>query len=139
MYRSVEYVNLFVYPVPQVAQLRSVYRSVEDVDLSVYPVPQVLQLRSVYRSVEGVNLCVPCTQVAQLRSVYRSVEDVDLFAGGVAEHTADGALIGPTFQCLLAEQFTRLKYADRHFYNHDSSMFSDGELGMSTLDTRARN
>ena len=66
-------------------------------------------------------------QVNELRAVYRSVEDVDLFVGGVAEDAARGALVGPVFQCLLAEQFTRLKYGDRHFYNHVGSMFSRGE------------
>ena len=63
--------------------------------------------------------------------MYRSVEDIDLFVGGMAEDAAEGALLGPLFQCLLAEQFTRLKYADRHFYNHDGSMFTDGEFPAS--------
>ncbi|KAF0287084.1 Chorion peroxidase [Amphibalanus amphitrite] len=77
---------------------------------------------------EHLNDAMTPDRVAQLRAVYRSVEDVDLFVGGVAEEPAGGALVGPTFQCLLAEQFTRLKYADRHFYNHESSMFSDAQL-----------
>ncbi|XP_037082561.1 chorion peroxidase-like [Pollicipes pollicipes] len=66
--------------------------------------------------------------VSRLRSVYRSVEDIDLYVAGVAENRAAEGILGPTFQCILAEQFARLKYADRHFYNHVGSMFSRAQL-----------
>ena len=50
---------------------------------------------------------------ALLRSQYKSVADVDLFVGGLAETPVPGAVVGPTFSCILGVQFTMLMDGDR--------------------------
>ena len=41
---------------------------------------------------------------AKLKEAYESVDDIDLFAGGVAELSVRGGVVGPTFACLIADQ-----------------------------------
>ncbi|EAT42428.1 AAEL006014-PA [Aedes aegypti] len=54
--------------------------------------------------------------VAKLQSLYASIDDVDLTVGGSLESHVNGALAGPTFLCILTEQFYRTRVADRHFF-----------------------
>ena len=41
--------------------------------------------------------------------MYADVEDVDLYVGGILEQPVLGSLLGPTFQCIVGDQFARLK------------------------------
>ncbi|CAC5366254.1 PXDN [Mytilus coruscus] len=54
-----------------------------------------------------------------LKSVYRKPDDIDLFAGGLTEKIAPGALVGPTFRCLIGFQFKLFKTGDRFFYENN--------------------
>ncbi|XP_078034406.1 uncharacterized protein LOC144468658 [Augochlora pura] len=54
-----------------------------------------------------------------LQSIYSDVEDVDLLLGGILEIPARGAVVGPTFECLLKRQFMKLRNSDRFWFEND--------------------
>src|SRR6201990_382120 len=45
---------------------------------------------------------------------------VDLWAGGLAEDHAEGAVIGPTFGRIIADQFTALRDGDRYYFENQN-------------------
>ncbi len=53
---------------------------------------------------------------ANLSSVYGDIDSVDLFIGGLAEPAAPGAIVGPTFQTIIGDQFNALRAGDRFFW-----------------------
>ncbi|XP_023175149.2 chorion peroxidase [Drosophila hydei] len=50
---------------------------------------------------------MPKKIVDKLRNVYQRWRDVDLLIGGISEQPVDGT-VGPTFKCILAEQFSKI-------------------------------
>lgn len=68
--------------------------------------------------------------ILALSRLYQSIEDIDLYAGGLAERPVPGAILGPTFLCLIGDQFARLKRGDRFFYEeaNQPSSFSSQQL-----------
>ncbi|XP_071443202.1 peroxidase-like [Hetaerina americana] len=60
--------------------------------------------------------------IMQLKNLYRSANDVDLPVGGGLEDRCvdkdDSGLVGPTFGCIIAEQFFRWRSGDRYFFHH---------------------
>lgn len=67
--------------------------------------------------------------IAGLRRVYLNINDVSLNSGGLLEYTAPGAIVGPTYQCILGEEFKRARVGDRFFYeNCESNSFNNGEF-----------
>ena len=67
--------------------------------------------------------------VAKLAAIYEHVDDIELYVGGILENPVDDGIVGPTFQCLIAEAFYRYKYGDRFFYEHKNvkSRFTRGK------------
>ncbi|KAG8229093.1 hypothetical protein J437_LFUL009562 [Ladona fulva] len=68
-----------------------------------------------------------------LRGIYSSVGEIDLFVGGLGERGGFGgssSLLGPTFVCLIGDQFARLRRGDRFYYEEGSqpSSFSQPQL-----------
>ncbi|XP_076095046.1 salivary peroxidase/catechol oxidase-like [Mytilus galloprovincialis] len=65
-----------------------------------------------------------------LKDIYQNVEDIDLFAGAITEKKVHGGLVGPTFACLIGEQFEALKKGDRFWYETPDSAigFTDDQL-----------
>ena len=58
---------------------------------------------------------------ANLAAVYSSADQIDGFSGGLAEQPTDvDSLVGPTFSCIITNQFQRLMKGDRFFFAHPS-------------------
>jgi Animal haem peroxidase len=51
-------------------------------------------------------------------ALYGTIDNVDLFMGGLAEHHAPRAVVGPTFQAIIALQFYALRTGDRFFWEN---------------------
>ncbi|GJQ68840.1 putative animal haem peroxidase [Trypoxylus dichotomus] len=62
---------------------------------------------------------IPKNVASALAKVYRDPHDIDLLIGGMAETPRGDSLLGPTFSCIVSDQFLRTKWGDRYFYEHD--------------------
>ncbi|XP_063594503.1 peroxidase-like [Penaeus indicus] len=68
--------------------------------------------------------------IDRLKSVYNDVRDIDLLIGGAFERPVPDGELGPTLTCVLAEQFSRIRQADRYWYEThvDDTKFDDDQL-----------
>ncbi|XP_044257403.1 peroxidase [Tribolium madens] len=53
-----------------------------------------------------------------IQAIYRDVEDVDLYTGALSEKPLNGSILGPILTCLIHDQFVRVKYGDRFWYEN---------------------
>jgi peroxidase len=76
--------------------------------------------------------------VQSLSKVYSSPRDIDLIVGGISEKSRGESLFGPTFRCIVADQFLRTRRGDRYFYTNENqpmpfSKVQIAEIGKVTL------
>ena len=78
--------------------------------------------------------------IERLKQVYASVDDVDLWTGGLMETPLQGGLVGPTFACIIGNQFRSLRRCDRFWYenNNQAGRFSEAQLAEIRKVTLAR-
>ncbi|XP_033219685.1 uncharacterized protein LOC117174570 [Belonocnema kinseyi] len=65
-----------------------------------------------------------------ISKLYSSVDDIDLYTGALAEvHKSDG-IVGPTFTCLIGEQFERTQQGDTFWYENSNQpgSFTEDQL-----------
>ncbi|XP_060870516.1 peroxidase-like [Metopolophium dirhodum] len=55
--------------------------------------------------------------IRKLKNLYSCVDDIDFLVGALLEMPAEGSKVGPTTQCVLADNFYRQKIGDRFFYD----------------------
>ena len=61
----------------------------------------------------------------KLQELYGHPKNIDLWVGGLLEEDNHKARVGPTVQCLLVNQFKRLRDGDRFWYQNPSTFTSD--------------
>ncbi|XP_077547845.1 chorion peroxidase-like [Haemaphysalis longicornis] len=67
-------------------------------------------------SFRDLEQLMPTDAVDVFERLYKDVRDVDLFSAGLAE--SGSHVVGPTFTCLIAPMFAKLKFGDRFYYEH---------------------
>lgn len=61
---------------------------------------------------------IPGNVVDKLSEIYKNPGQIDLFAAGISEKHARNSIIGPTFRCIIKEQFLRLRDGDRFYFEN---------------------
>ena len=73
------------------------------------------------------------TLQAALKQTYGSVNNIDPWVGGLAENHAAGSSLGPLFQRIIVNQFSRLRDGDRFWFENVFSGRQLNDLEHTTL------
>ncbi|CAG0923743.1 unnamed protein product [Notodromas monacha] len=57
-------------------------------------------------------------KVNALSRIYADAADIDLYVGGLFENASKDSVFGPTFACIIGDQFQRSRAGDRFFYDN---------------------
>lgn len=74
----------------------------------------------------------------RVADMYPDPDKLDLYVGGLVEEPSDGSLVGPTFACIIADQFRRLRDGDRFFFANpgvftSAQVASLSRIGLSSV------
>ncbi|XP_054169228.1 peroxidasin-like [Oppia nitens] len=61
----------------------------------------------------------------KLKQIYGNPNNIDLWVGAVSEDILESAKVGPTFHCLLVEQFRRLRDGDRFYFENSNVLTTE--------------
>ena len=78
------------------------------------------------------------SNVARLQALYKNVDDIDVFIGGILEPPSGGSMLGPTFLCIIGDQFQRIRTGDRLWYEEEAAGFSLDQLDQIRKSSLAR-
>lgn len=79
------------------------------------------------KTFDDLNKIIHHEDVRKLRTLYENVADIDLLVGIISEKQLEDALVGPTLQCLLGNQFKNTRTGDRYFFDHTAN-FNEAQL-----------
>ncbi len=83
---------------------------------------RALTWQNVQKDIDAVN-------VNKLRKFYDTTDDIEFVIGGALEAPTIGSLVGPTFTCIILEQFFRTRVGDRLFFeNGGKYSFTSAQL-----------
>ncbi|GAB1597499.1 peroxidasin-like [Argonauta hians] len=69
---------------------------------------------------------IPDTNVLlHLETLYGHPDNIDLFVGGISETPKKNSKVGPTFMCIIVDQFRRLRDGDRFWYENPGVFTAD--------------
>ncbi|KAK7084550.1 hypothetical protein SK128_015650 [Halocaridina rubra] len=73
------------------------------------------------KTFEDLSFEMDADVINSMKALYKDVADIDLYIGGLAERPFLEGLVGPTFACVIADQFMRIKIGDRFWYENKDS------------------
>lgn len=76
---------------------------------------KVCKLRRLRKWSDLIGL-MPSSARTAFRKLYKHPNDIDIFAAGIAERHRGGKMLGETFQCIIKNQFQRLRNGDRLYF-----------------------
>ncbi|XP_067122505.1 peroxidase-like [Centruroides vittatus] len=92
------------------------------------------------RTFEDLEAYLSNRTALKFSEIYSHPDDIDLWSAGISEYPLPGSVLGPTFSCLLAKQFSYLRHGDRFWYENDGfpSSFTPEQLREIRKSTQAK-
>uniref|UniRef100_W8BSG2 Chorion peroxidase n=1 Tax=Ceratitis capitata TaxID=7213 RepID=W8BSG2_CERCA len=81
---------------------------------------------------------ISATDLRLLKSIYNDVKTIDLLVGAMAEKNELGAIVGPTFKYILAEQFSQIYQKQKRVANSTLPEFQEFKM-VSAVDLLCAN
>ncbi|CAG5103234.1 Oidioi.mRNA.OKI2018_I69.chr1.g678.t1.cds [Oikopleura dioica] len=72
--------------------------------------------------------------INRLTVLYGDIDNTDIWIAGLLEDIPTGSRVGPTFQCLLMEQFSRYRTGDRFWFENPSTFSAAQTQAIQAVD-----